>query len=520
MSQDELAEAVAQPLPMSPPIEEPPVPVAKVDAEPSTEKPPQESSIQNVNGEENGKENEVVVNANVQVNGHEKSPSVAEIGPPSPPTPPAKQLEEVPGQAQDAVSTTASFQDVALDVPPPPIEKSPRNVAPANGHVEQVHSPRPSTPSTSRWFGRKSTSDGPRSPTGSLGHARNLTMSQGNTVSVVLISSALETIAASREARRSTPLKEAVEHALKLVRAGQGGDRPREIFEPLRLACETGNEKLQVVSLDCISKLISYSFFVEPDVHPSQHLASPPLSPSVHQKEASDSQTNLRPPTLVDVVVHTVTACHTETTPDTVSLQIVKALLSLVLSPTLLVHQSSLLKAVRTVYNIFLLSPDPVNQTVAQGGLTQMVNHVFSRCKLSGSRQDSSDTTVPQSPRPDGPSTSNTSRRSSMRQSQVSSISDSQHVPPTPLTGESEETTENDEKEQFPEANSEEQEKGGLENGHAPEAGSSRLCEDPYNTRIKLLTYSPDKRSKHIIPMTDLQKGDSLLTNSPQTICS
>lgn len=65
------------------------------------------------------------------------------------------------------------------------------------------------------------------------------------------------------------------------------------------------------------------------------------------------------------------------------SLQIVKALLSLVLSPTILVHQSSLLKAVRTVYNIFLLSPDPVNQTVAQGGLTQMVHHVFTRCKAN-----------------------------------------------------------------------------------------------------------------------------------------
>jgi len=33
------------------------------------------------------------------------------------------------------------------------------------------------------------------------------------------------------------------------------------------------------------------------------------------------------------------------------------------------------------VYNIFLMSNDPVNQTVAQGGLTQMVNHVFARCK-------------------------------------------------------------------------------------------------------------------------------------------
>ncbi|KAG8732664.1 guanine nucleotide exchange protein for ADP-robosylation factor [Ceratobasidium sp. 423] len=80
--------------------------------------------------------------------------------------------------------------------------------------------------------------------------------------------------------------------------------------------------------------------------------------------------------------IPTITAAYTDTTPDPVSLQIVKALLSLVLSPTILVHHSSLLKAVRTVYNVFLLSNDPVNQMVAQGGLTQMVNHVFGRCKV------------------------------------------------------------------------------------------------------------------------------------------
>ena len=45
----------------------------------------------------------------------------------------------------------------------------------------------------------------------------------------------------------------------------------------------------------------------------------------------------------------------------------------------MLVHQSSLLKAIRAVYNVFLLSNDASNQVVAQGGLTQMVHHVFGR---------------------------------------------------------------------------------------------------------------------------------------------
>ena len=212
----------------------------------------------------------------------------------------------------------------------------------------------------------------------SASHRRSLTIPKGNPVSSVLITSALETIASSREAKKSTPLRESTQKALELVRADLAGEQPREIFEPLRLACETRSEKLMVASLDCITKLISHSFFVDDSSTLLASLASPPPSPGPGRR---DSQSSIHEPSLVDVVVHTITSCHTETSPDTVSLQVVRALLSLVLSATILVHQSALLKAVRTVYNIFLMSNDPVNQTVAQGGLTQMVNHVFARCK-------------------------------------------------------------------------------------------------------------------------------------------
>jgi hypothetical protein len=97
--------------------------------------------------------------------------------------------------------------------------------------------------------------------------------------------------------------------------------------------------------------------------------------------DASDVSGKAPQPPLVDPVDLTITACRSNTTPVAVSVQIVMALVSLVLSPDMLIHHSSLLKAVRTVYNVFLLSNDPVNQMVAQGGLTQMVHHVFTRCK-------------------------------------------------------------------------------------------------------------------------------------------
>jgi brefeldin A-inhibited guanine nucleotide-exchange protein len=225
-------------------------------------------------------------------------------------------------------------------------------------------------------------------------HKRSMTISKGHNVSVVLITSALETIASSKEARRSVQIRESTQRALELIRSNQGGDRPREIFEPLRLACETRNEKLMIASLDCMSKLISYSFFTEHEVQVSHSMVSPPPSPGPSRRDSAtgSSHPSISLASLVVLVAHTVTSCHTESTPDTVCLQIVKALLSLVLSPTVLVHHSSLLKAVRTVYNIFLLSTDQVNQMVAQGGLTQMVHHVFTRCRRENSLKASTST--------------------------------------------------------------------------------------------------------------------------------
>ncbi|KAI0638023.1 hypothetical protein C8Q77DRAFT_1047692 [Trametes polyzona] len=326
-----------------------------------------------------------------------------------PPTPPAKPVPSTPASPATRREST--------------LPTSPRA---ANGHGRPSVDSRPSTPNA-RYSARPSTDS----------HKRSLTLSKGNTVSVVLISSALETIAASKEAKRSVPLRESVQRALDMVKSGQGGDRPREIFEPLRLACETRSEKLMIASLDCISKLISYSFFAESASNP-QRLSSPPPSPGPNSRPSmsNGSHTSLPPPSLVDLVVHTITSCHTESTPETVSLQIVKALLALVLSPTILVHQSSLLKAVRTVYNIFLLSVDPVNQMVAQGGLTQMVNHVFARCKLSSSSFPPSDSTATLSAR------DNDSIKSPRRTPVVLSPRNSIPLPPsTPSINGTDETT-------------------------------------------------------------------------------
>jgi brefeldin A-inhibited guanine nucleotide-exchange protein len=284
-------------------------------------------------------------------------------------------------QAVSESVPTSAVDPEPNSIPPPIPEKvkTPVDRSSAAGFSQHrnasVSSVRTSTPGPgSTW----SHADRRSSATSLASHRTNGSRSF---VSPVVFTTALETIAASREAKRSSPFKNSVDHALELVKSGRGAENPREIFEPLRMAVETHNEKLMVTGLDCIAKLVSHGFFAE-DILPEHAYNSPPPSPAPGAVPGSAEGHSTAQMPLADLITSTITSAYTDTTPDAVSLQIVKALLSLVLSPTILVHHSSLLKAVRTVYNVFLLSNDPVNQMVAQGGLTQMVNHVFGRCKV------------------------------------------------------------------------------------------------------------------------------------------
>ncbi|KAG8903868.1 guanine nucleotide exchange protein for ADP-robosylation factor [Tulasnella sp. 403] len=343
--------------------------------------------------EDDGEDKEDTVQTPVNTNGsdhveeegdrEDKADSDVEVSTPVAERPlPPQPDDEVPPIPPKEPETTVQESEVVSTTPAPVPDNPPAVIS----HDADVAAPSPQavTPSPTS----QPSPNIPHSPQppqqqhrGSVS-ATSFNAARGNPVSVVLIASALETIVASKEAKRSPQLKDSATSALEMIRNGQGGDRPREIFEPLRLACETKSEKLMIASLDCISKLISYSFFAE-NVSPAQALssASPPPSPTTGNSQQPSPHGNM-PMSLADLVTNTITSAYTESTPDTVSLQIVKALLALVLSNTILVHHSSLLKAVRTVYNVFLLSQDPVNQMVAQGGLTQMVNHVFSRAKV------------------------------------------------------------------------------------------------------------------------------------------
>lgn len=227
-------------------------------------------------------------------------------------------------------------------------------------------------------------------------------------VSGILIVSSLESIAATKEAKKSKPLKDALDAALDSLKspvnaagtatATSAMVDPHVVFLPLRLACETKSLPLMITALDCLSKLVSYDFFVD------QH---DPAAPQVQLARDDDNeslvggagqQQNIESLPLADQITSTVCDCFSPspvsssgssssssaanaatTQHDTLLLRLLSCLLGLILSSSLPVHQSALLKAVRTVYNVFLLGRPGTVQTVAQATLGQIVGGVFGR---------------------------------------------------------------------------------------------------------------------------------------------
>jgi brefeldin A-inhibited guanine nucleotide-exchange protein len=202
-------------------------------------------------------------------------------------------------------------------------------------------------------------------------NARNRTDSQSTTAttatqtksSLVFVVTSLESIAASKEARKNRKLSESLQRALAAIK-GDGDpahQSPEVLFEPLQLASELQTVQVVTTALDCIGKLISYSYF---------------SIPAESQTEPSDG------PPLIERAIDTICDCfQSEATPVETQLQIVKSLLAAILNDKIVVHGAGLLKAVRLTYNIFLLSKSSPNQMLAQTALTQMVGTVFERVK-------------------------------------------------------------------------------------------------------------------------------------------
>ncbi|KAI7508911.1 hypothetical protein KC347_g5711 [Hortaea werneckii] len=184
--------------------------------------------------------------------------------------------------------------------------------------------------------------------------------------SMVFVVTALESIAASKDARKRKPLQDSTQRALSAIRSASGDASqisPEIMFEPLNLATEANTVTVVTTALDCIGKLISYSYF-----------SAPPSSNAEGQPQKTP---------LIERAIDTICDCFQgEATPNEVQMQITKSLLAAILNDKIVVHGAGLLKSVRQTYNIFLLSKSSANQQIAQGTLVQMVNTVFERVKV------------------------------------------------------------------------------------------------------------------------------------------
>ncbi|EDN07442.1 conserved hypothetical protein [Histoplasma mississippiense (nom. inval.)] len=237
--------------------------------------------------------------------------------------------------------------------------------------------------------------------------------------SAVFILTALDTIGSSKDARRSKGLEEAVAKArANIKQSDEQPIDPEAIFAPLQLATKTLSIPLQVTALDCIGKLITYSYFAFPSVPAA----------------GEDPQATPDQLPLIERAIETICSCfENESTPPEIQQQIIKSLLAAVLNDKIVVHGAGLLKAVRQIYNIFIYSKSSQNQQIAQGSLTQMVGTVYDRVRV---RLDLKETQIRDredhdgsSPAPDSISQAN----GDLRSEQDSSSEASQPVPDQPV---------------------------------------------------------------------------------------
>lgn len=161
-----------------------------------------------------------------------------------------------------------------------------------------------------------------------------------------------------RKELKESDVDERTSDALPAPRSGNANALTTEkYFLPFELACQSRSSRIVVAALDCLQKLIAYG-----------HLTA----------NVPDSTTPGK--LLIDRIVETICACFTgPQTDEGVQLQIIKALLTVVTSQHVEVHEGTVLLAVRTCYNIFLASKNLINQTTARATLTQMLNVIFMR---------------------------------------------------------------------------------------------------------------------------------------------
>lgn len=227
-----------------------------------------------------------------------------------------------------------------------------------------------------------------------VSHTRNTSMVSNAIASnakstATLVKSTLEGVLEGKDIKKHTNAQKIIERTVtrldELLKESNSSSMTIDsilIFEALRAGCRTGSTKIQKKILDCLSKLFSFRALDE------AILINPPNSSASNDQNEEDTNTGVTPPPkqrLIDAAIDTISDCFQgEGTDEQVELQIIRSLSSCILveDSISLCHGASLLKAVRTIYNIFVFSLNASNQGIAQATLTQIVSSVFDKIDL------------------------------------------------------------------------------------------------------------------------------------------
>ncbi|CAF4312534.1 unnamed protein product [Rotaria socialis] len=121
-------------------------------------------------------------------------------------------------------------------------------------------------------------------------------------------------------------------------------------FLPFELACASNHPRMVDTALDCLQKLLLHGHLIGS--------AADPIDPSK---------------LLIDRIVSTICMCFRGVQTEE------QALLTIMTSQVIEIHQRSVLQIVKTCFNIYLTSRSKINEATAQGSLSQMLNGIFSK---------------------------------------------------------------------------------------------------------------------------------------------
>ncbi|CAG8700251.1 12451_t:CDS:2, partial [Dentiscutata heterogama] len=176
--------------------------------------------------------------------------------------------------------------------------------------------------------------------------------------------------------------------------ARAGEDLPKILadnyWQPFRIACGTSiPTSIRVLALDCLQKIIAHGLLKgsSPIIPPKNNVTKKrdsKIKPSSSTNGFSESN-DLSFIDISDTPFDNDDSNNFDSgftgpqTDQTVQLQILKVLLTLVTTEQCPVHGISLLKIIQTCCNIYCYSKSQVNQATAKAELTQISNFVVSR---------------------------------------------------------------------------------------------------------------------------------------------